>query len=241
MQLNEATLRLRRDILSGCHAADGKLGEVPLAATLGVSRTLVRLALAELEREGLVRRAPGRGYRVRSFTLDEVADAIDVRGELEGMAARLCAERGLGASDCAVLAALLEEMDGAIEMDVREIGAQTRWGALNGRFHAGLVRACGNTVIADTIAQVSRIPLVAATAIVFETIDRKAMTARLRRSHVEHRDVFEAVVARQGGRAEAIMREHARRSAANKRFGFQPAMVEAQAETLPGLSLVRVA
>ncbi len=75
--------------------ADGKLREQNLAEELCISRMVVRLALGEVEREGLVVREPNKGFRVRSFTIEEVTDAILVRGELEGMAARTCAEIGL--------------------------------------------------------------------------------------------------------------------------------------------------
>lgn len=237
MQLDEAVLNLRRDLLDGRYGPGARLAETALARTMGVSRTLVRLALAEIEREGLVHRLPRRGYRVRSFALDEVVDAILVRGELEGMAARLAAERGLDRSARANLAMLLAEMDAARDFDPADIAARRRWTGLNGRFHDALLEAAGNVALPAAVAFLSRVPLAAATAIVFDTGDAEATARRLRRSHAEHHDVVDAVLARQGARAEAIMREHARRSASNKRLDAM--ILVAQAETLPGLALVR--
>ena len=88
-QTLRATLRLRELILEGALRGGERLSEVPLAAELGVSRTPLRLALARLEHEGLVEPASGGGFVVCSFTLAEAADAIDLRGVLEGTAARL--------------------------------------------------------------------------------------------------------------------------------------------------------
>ncbi len=61
----------------------------------GVSRTPVRAALQMLAGEGLLDHAPNRGFAVRSFSLDEIGDAFEVRALNEGLACRLAAERGL--------------------------------------------------------------------------------------------------------------------------------------------------
>src|SRR5947207_2258604 len=67
--------------------------ELPLVARLGMSRTPIRLALERLAHIGLLEAAATGGFTVREFTLAEVRDAIEVRGVLEGTAARLAAER----------------------------------------------------------------------------------------------------------------------------------------------------
>src|SRR5688500_13000545 len=85
---------IRADILAGRFAQDSRVAEEMIAKERGVSRTPVRHALRALEQEGLLRRLPRRGYRVRSYTISEIADAIEVRGELEAMAARIHAEAG---------------------------------------------------------------------------------------------------------------------------------------------------
>src|SRR5438128_1819692 len=97
-QFNRATEALRTLVLGGAFPLDVKLPEARAAELIGVSRTPARLAMAALERDGLLVRLPRRGFRVRSFSLDEVVEAILVRGELEAIAARTIAERGLGAN-----------------------------------------------------------------------------------------------------------------------------------------------
>src|ERR1700704_2084456 len=93
-QMMRALLRLRELILSGEFAPGERMSELPLVERLGVSRTPLRLALAGLEHEGLLRRLTRGGYAVREFTQDDIRDAIELRGVLEGTAARFAAERG---------------------------------------------------------------------------------------------------------------------------------------------------
>jgi GntR family transcriptional regulator of vanillate catabolism len=94
-QIDYTTQELRRRILSGQVAPGERMVELELSAQLAVSRTPIRIALGELEKEGLLERLPTRGFRVRQFSVDEITNAVDVRGVLEGMAARQAAERGI--------------------------------------------------------------------------------------------------------------------------------------------------
>src|ERR1700733_4663848 len=89
----KATLGLRELIFDGEFAPGERVPEVDLAARLGLSRTPLRLALAALAHEGVVEPLAGGGFVVPSFTRHDVADAIELRGVLEGPAARLAAER----------------------------------------------------------------------------------------------------------------------------------------------------
>jgi tripartite-type tricarboxylate transporter receptor subunit TctC len=82
-------------------SAGQRLAEIPLAQQLGVSRTPVRRALAMLAQEGLVSESESRGYLVREFSFQEVLDAIDLRGVLEGHAARSVAALAAGILACA--------------------------------------------------------------------------------------------------------------------------------------------
>ncbi|MGZ4250832.1 MAG: GntR family transcriptional regulator, partial [Solirubrobacteraceae bacterium] len=93
-QMMRALLRLRELILSGEFEPGERMSELPLVERLGVSRTPLRLALATLEHEGLLRSLSGGGYAVRAFTQADMRDAVELRGVLEGTAARFAAERG---------------------------------------------------------------------------------------------------------------------------------------------------
>jgi DNA-binding GntR family transcriptional regulator len=85
--------RLRRSIVSGRLEPGTRLIERELIASLGVSRTVIRETLRELESEGLIALIPNKGPIVRELTLAEAVDLYAIRAVLEGLAARLFAER----------------------------------------------------------------------------------------------------------------------------------------------------
>ena len=92
-QTGRTVLNLREMLLRGDFQPGERLSELPLVARLGVSRTPIRLALDRLANEGLLEIVPTGGFVVRAFTLTDVYDAIEMRGVLEGAAARLATER----------------------------------------------------------------------------------------------------------------------------------------------------
>ena len=87
-------VKIREMILHGELPPGQRVREVELAAKLGVSRTPVRESLPILAQEGVLTQLDTRGFVVRAFTPQEIMDAIDVRGALEGLAARMLAEQG---------------------------------------------------------------------------------------------------------------------------------------------------
>ena len=205
-QLDETTQSLREMILAGTYRPEGKLRELTLADDLSVSRTVIRLALGELEKEGLVYRLPNRGFRVRSFTLTEVRHAILVRGELEGMAARLCAEHGISGPERQDFETAIAQMDELLRLGLSSLESRARWIDLNAAFHERIVQACGNRVVGETIAHLSRIPLVSARALVFDQSDVQKSLHRMQDAHQDHKTVFDAIVnppRRKGGKLHA--------------------------------------
>ena len=113
-QTLKAQLGLRELILGGGLAPGERVPELALVERLGVSRTPVRSALVKLQAEGLLDALPGGGFVVRAFTETEVHDSIELRGTLEGLAARLAAERGVPASLLAELRAAVDAMERAV-------------------------------------------------------------------------------------------------------------------------------
>jgi GntR family transcriptional regulator of vanillate catabolism len=237
--LDHLTQTLRERILDGAFEPGAAVREMAVADTLGVSRTLARLALGVLEQEGLLIREPNRGFRVRSYSLDEVADAIEVRGELEALAARLAAERGLAASLHARFSAVLAESERLTGQGFADLAARSRWIDLNAAFHDGIVEAAGNGALAESIRHVCRVPLAGPRAIVFNRTLPDNGLPQVRAAHDDHVQILDAILNRQGQRAASLIREHAYRSARNKRANVH-ALHEAQPRpTLPGLALVR--
>src|SRR3954470_23621660 len=94
-QTVKALLSLRDLILSGELKPGERISELSVVERLGVSRTPIRMALVRLEEEGLLELIPSGGFAVKAFSERDICDAIEIRGTLEGLAARLAAERGL--------------------------------------------------------------------------------------------------------------------------------------------------
>lgn len=80
---------LRQSIIGGRLGSGTRLIERELIAMMGVSRTVLREVLRQLETEGLVAIIPNKGPVVRALTLDEATDIYSIRAVLEGLAARL--------------------------------------------------------------------------------------------------------------------------------------------------------
>lgn len=218
-QIERVTAELRRRILAGQLSPGERLVELQLAADLGVSRTPLRIAFGELETEGLLERLPTRGFRVRQVTLDEMAQAIDVRGTLEGMAARIVAETGVAPEVLRALQACVDEgraLLGGTQTPPPDVDT-AQWAAMNARFHSTLVHAAGNPALAAALAHISKTPMAGPGALGINGLLPALEVAFLLRAQFDHEDVVRAIAAGEGARAEALMREHARRSRDNKR------------------------
>jgi len=88
---------LRQSIISGRLNPGERLIERELISMMGVSRTVIREALRQLESEGLVAIIPNKGPVVRALTLEEARDLYAIRAVLEGLAARLFVENSTDA------------------------------------------------------------------------------------------------------------------------------------------------
>jgi DNA-binding GntR family transcriptional regulator len=84
---------LRQSIIAGRLNPGERLIERELIAMMGVSRTVIREALRQLESEGLVAIVPNKGPIVRTLTVEEARDIYAIRAVLEGLAARLFTEQ----------------------------------------------------------------------------------------------------------------------------------------------------
>lgn len=210
---------LRRRILSRELEPGERMLELELSARLAVSRTPIRIALAELEKEGLLERLPTRGFRVREFTIDEIANAVDVRGVLEGMAAREAAERRLSAVTLAQLQACIAEGRLLLEKarSASHVIDAAQWVPMNQRFHGALVDAAGNSTLTAALAFVSKTPMAGAGALSLNGALPLLEYHFIQRAQSDHEDVLAALQDGKGSRAEALMREHAHRSRNNKR------------------------
>lgn len=176
-------------------AEEIRLDERQLCDALGVSRTPVREAMALLEQEGFVRSRPRRGIFVVRKTKAEIIEIIVVWAALEGMAARLAAER---ASD-AELEGIARMFDGFTTGNLQD--NLDAYSETNVRFHQAIIRASGCELIGELVDNI---------VVHARGVRKVAMRheGRAERSLAEHREIIQALTDRDGDRAERLVREH---------------------------------
>jgi GntR family transcriptional regulator of vanillate catabolism len=238
-QLERATERLRELVLQGTFEIDVKLPEATVADMLAVSRTPARLAMAALERDGLLVRLPRRGFRVRSFSLDEVVEAIEVRGELEAVAARVTAEKGLDAAHRARMEACIGWGEALLAEPAIERDERRAWCEMNNEFHTALVEASGIRPLGAAYKQVNLVPLASPRDTIFNIAEPALTHRQLMVAHEDHIRILRALDERHSTRAAALIREHAYRSGENKRRNFPHVVTRTMVVETPGVALVR--
>ncbi len=137
---------IRRRILDGSFAAGAQLRQDTLAEEFGVSRIPVREALFQLEAEGFVRILPHKGATVSTLSVEEVAEAFELRALLEPRLLRHSAPR-LTEADYAALEGVLADYTEALEQ--RDTA---RWGELNTTLHLMLYQHAGKPRTAGLVS-----------------------------------------------------------------------------------------
>lgn len=194
----QTVTRLRQFILEGEVEPGARLGEVELAAQLGVSRTPVREALRALSSQGLVEILPNRGARVARWSVQDLEEIYELRVMLESHAARRAASR-MSTAEVDVLGELCERMEACArrgsQHDLLELSE------LNSRFHHRILDAADSPRLATMLGFVVQVPLV------LRTFVRYSPEA-LARSMGHHRELAAAMRAGAPEWAGSVMRSH---------------------------------
>ncbi|ATD65854.1 GntR family transcriptional regulator [Neisseria weixii] len=206
---HQVLVRLREMIADGELKPGERITEIPTAEKLGVSRLPVRMALQILEQEGLVERLPKRGYTARKITSADFLNALEVRGTLEGLAARQAAEHGMPSETVALLEQGLAELDAVFEREVFSIEEVEIYQKFNVLFHDAVIEASQNPVIRMALAKIESLPFSSIQSLVIDRREMPREKKRLLYAHLQHHAILRAVCSRQSARAEALMREHA--------------------------------
>jgi GntR family transcriptional regulator, vanillate catabolism transcriptional regulator len=231
-QTQTALLGIRELILSEALRPGDRVSELAMVERLGVSRTPVRAALARLELEGLLVALPSGGHEVRGFSQADVSDAIELRGALEGLAARLAAERGAAAARLFELDAIIASIDAVLAARPVDIPADIE---INTGFHDKIMQFSGSAVVREQFARVTALPFAAPSSFVFAQSEAAHSLDLLIVAQSQHKWVAEAIAAREGARAEALMKEHARLARWNLDLVTRERSLRAR---VPGLQLV---
>ena len=235
-QVTRATLGLRELIFDGELPPGERVPEVGLAERLAVSRTPLRLALSTLAHEGLVDPLRGGGFMVRSFTRADVADAIELRGVLEGTAARFAAERLESPEQLAALTAATEQLDEVVAD--RSPASLVAYVELNDVYHEALVDLASSETLRRAIANVVALPFAAPGALLTSQATLAGSREILVLAQHQHRVLLDAIRAGHGTRAEEVAREHARMALLNLEVVLED---HGALASVPGAPLLRAA
>lgn len=194
--LNQRVYRQVRDlVVSGEIRPGTQLEEQALASRMGVSRTPLREAIAQLVTEGLVENRPYRGNFVRAFTPQQVRDLYEVRKALEICAVRLAVPR-LNEQRLEVLREILADVQRALEA-----GELTWYGTADRRFHNMLASYSENQTLIECLERLGfQIQIV-------RTIANDDPVV-VRRTAIERPRILAALEARDADRAAQLMQEH---------------------------------
>jgi GntR family transcriptional regulator of vanillate catabolism len=235
-QTGRTLLTLRQMLFRGEFRPGEKLSELPLVARLGVSRTPLRLALDRLAHEGLLEPFPSGGFVVRQFTVDDIWDAIEIRGVLEGTGARLAAERFIESRDLDPIRRYRDEME-ALPAPAPGIDSFPQYLELNEGFHSAIIDVARSPMLRMTLDRVLALPFAGPSALVVPSQRSQQDPDLLLISLEHHRAIVEAIEHRQGTRAESLAREHSWVS----RRSFEIALAHQSAwGSIPGASLIRI-
>ena len=173
-----------------------RLDERQLAGDLGISRTPVREAMAQLEREGFVRSVPRRGVYVVRKTRQEVVELITAWAALESMAARLITQNATDAEIATLRAMFATFENGMLQAKLDE------YSDVNIQFHQAIIGLSHNRLLIDLAENLFAH---------MRMIRRKTIGEQDRadRSIRDHMNIIEALEARDTERAEALVRDHA--------------------------------
>lgn len=230
-----AQLRLREMILAGELPGGTRIAELAIVEKLGVSRTPIRAALMRLEQEGLIESLPNGGYAVRTFSEREVSEAIELRGTVEGMAARLAAERGAAPVVLNEARECLRAIDALLRQPALDDEAFSSYVKLNEQFHALLGELAGSSLMRREMERVASLPFASPSAFVVVQANSPQARDMLIVAQDQHWQVIDAIERREGARAEAIMREHSRLAQRNLRNVVQSHNLD----QMPGVRLIR--
>ena len=194
--LREVAYKRLYDALRNVDLESGDpLPEIRLSKALGISRTPVREALQQLATDGLIQIIQGRAVTISARSVQEVFDALHVRELLEPQALRLCA---IGISESAI--ERLQQLTTIMEQTARSAD-RAAWSRADREWHELVSDACPNKLLGEMV-------LLARNRMYHKGSYEHVTEQYLIDGTDEHRQVVDAIIARDGDKAEQLMVEH---------------------------------
>jgi GntR family transcriptional regulator, vanillate catabolism transcriptional regulator len=228
---------MRELLLRGAFRPGERLREIPLAARLKVSRTPLRLVFDRLEQEGLLTARPTGGFVAAEFSLNDIHDGIEIRGMLEGTAARLAAERLGSPEDLADVRTCLGRIDRLLTRWTSGTDSLAKYIVLNQQFHDLLLGLAKSPILRRALDRAVALPFASPNAFIMGHAQKKEGREVVTISQMHHRAIVDAIANREPTRAEALAREHSRLA----RTSLEMVMRDKRLLThVPGASLIKL-
>lgn len=195
-------LSLEEQIISQKLRPGESVTEMKLSRELGVSRTPVREALQRLDREGLIKLIPNKGAVVLGISEQDLIDIYKIRMRLEGLAARIAAEK----RDEALCHELGDNVD--LTGFYMAKGDIEKVKNLDSEFHDIIYRCCESRMLGKTLSELHR----------YIASYRKlslAVSGRIDRSLAEHKEIYDAIAGGNADAADELMSKHVERALEN--------------------------
>ncbi len=189
---------LKREILVGEIAPGTRMMEIELAEELGVSRTPVREAIRKLEKEGLVTIEPRKGAYASDVSIKDMVDVLEVREDLEAMAAAMAAQK-VSDEEKELLVRVTLEYKEAVEAGKTEDIIRC-----DERFHQLIVNCSGNKTLIQLFSQVQEM------ALRFRYLYYDDFS-RYERMPMEHREIEKAILSGNFEKARVAAGEHVKK------------------------------
>ena len=199
---DQAYERIREAILDARFSPAARLKEEELVVFCGVSRTPVREALRRLAAEDYVVVARNQGAQVKAWSDEDMEELFDLRALLEGHAAGRAAPR-ISADQLAPLQRGIDEMTTVLANLGSAREKTERFVQLNQQLHESVWTAADSERLYALLSRLVKQAPVVRTA-------RRYTLERIAQSHSHHRELVEALSARDAVWAEAVMRSHIR-------------------------------
>lgn len=186
---------IKQKIMDGIYRPSQKLTESELSEVIKVSRNTVKKALLKLEQENLVTLEENKGATIKSFTLDEIINYLEIREVLEGLIAKTAA---LNISDAELIQLndTLEKMNDFLKQNKLD-----EYSKCNHQFHNIIYDASKNVQAVDMVKKIK-------TQLQRLQIKTVLVPGRLQDSIKEHQKILNGLQARDGKWAEDAIKLH---------------------------------
>lgn len=200
--------RLEEEILTGVYKRGDPLTELAISERFNISRTPVRGAIHRLAEEGLVKLSPNKGAVVTGISKDDIIDIYKIRMRLDGLAAAMAAEKMTDED--------IKKLRESVELSefYTERGDAEHQKELDTAFHALIYTATGSRMLSEILSELHK------KAKLYRKLSLDN-AGRAERSIAEHREILEAIEARNPKEAERLTQNHIKKALAGILKGIE--------------------